>query len=87
VSGYIIETGRPALVFGGFNGGDNVVAVDDLAEMVEKGALRYVLGGPELGRSKPEISQWVESTCQQVEVPGAVQAGSRAAMVLYDCGG
>ncbi len=87
VSGYIIETGRPALTFGGFNGGDDVVTVEKLAEMVERGELRYVLGGRELAQRKPEIGQWVERTCTPVKAPGATTMDRGQPTVLYDCGG
>lgn len=87
VSGYIIETGRPALTFGGFNGGDDVVTVEQLAEMVESGELRYVLGGRELTRRKPQIGQWVESTCTAVDAPGLTTTGRGQSTILYDCGG
>jgi 4-amino-4-deoxy-L-arabinose transferase-like glycosyltransferase len=86
VSGYILATGRPALTFGGFNGGDDVVTVERLAAMVESGELRYVLGGQELSRSKPEIGRWVQRTCTAVKVPGLLASGPGQPAVLYDCG-
>ena len=48
----IIETGRPVVTIGGFNGGDPAPTVSQLAKMVADGRLRYVLisssgsGGP-----------------------------------------
>jgi 4-amino-4-deoxy-L-arabinose transferase-like glycosyltransferase len=86
VSGYIIETGRPALALGGFHGGDDVVTVEELAEMVAEGELRYILGGEGLALAKPEISHWVESTCSTVEVPSLPDSDPRQHLVLYDCG-
>jgi 4-amino-4-deoxy-L-arabinose transferase-like glycosyltransferase len=87
-SPYILATGRPVLTFGGFNGGDNVVDVGQLAEMVAEGELEYVLGGQELVRRKPEIGQWVQSTCTAVAIPGVTPPGPGQALpsVLYDCG-
>ena len=87
VSGFIIETGHPALAMGGFNGSDEVVTIEELAGMVERGELRFVLGGPELGRRNSEIGRWVESSCTAVEVPGTMGSGRGPATVLYDCGG
>jgi len=87
VSGYILETGRPALPFGGFNGGDDVVTVEQLAAMVEAGELRYVLGGQELTRRKPELGRWVQRTCTAVAVPGLPASGPGQQAVLYDCAG
>jgi 4-amino-4-deoxy-L-arabinose transferase-like glycosyltransferase len=87
LSGYIIETGRPALTIGGFHGDDDVVSVEALAQMVAKGELRYVLGGEELARRKPEIGRWVESTCTAVRVPGLPNSSPRQFEILFDCGG
>ena len=71
---YILATGRPALPLGGFTGGDDVVDVDRLAQMVQEGKLRFVLAEPELTWKKPEIAMWLEAHCQ------------RQANMLYDCG-
>lgn len=98
-SPYILATDRAVLTFGGFNGGDNVVSVDQLAAMVESGELRYVLGGEELALRKPEIGLWVRSQCTEVLSPRSGVRLSREdqsaqaplgpgpdATVLYDCG-
>jgi 4-amino-4-deoxy-L-arabinose transferase-like glycosyltransferase len=87
LSGFIIATGRPALTFGGFNGRDNVVKVEELAEMVGEGKLRYVLGGQELARTKPKIWRWVESSCTIADAPGLAGSAQRRRPILYDCGG
>jgi 4-amino-4-deoxy-L-arabinose transferase-like glycosyltransferase len=84
-SPYILATGRPALTFGGFNGGDDVVTVEQLAAMVEGGELRYVLGGRELTQRKPEIGHWVESNCTTVPVGTGSRSGPGQASTLYDC--
>jgi len=78
---YILETQRPVLTFGGFNGGDDVVDVGELAQMVKEGELRFVLAGQELAHRKPEISGWLNDYCRVVSVPGR----SRSLDVLYDC--
>jgi 4-amino-4-deoxy-L-arabinose transferase-like glycosyltransferase len=85
VSGYILATGRPALALGGFNGADEVVTADELAAMVARGELRYVLGGPELARVKPAIGRWLEASCAPVEAPDPRAAGPGTRPVLYDC--
>ena len=87
VSGYILATGRPALALGGFNGVDDVVTVEELAGMVARGELRYVIGGPELSRQKPEIGRWLNESCTAVEGPDPrSDAGRQPVPVLYDCG-
>jgi 4-amino-4-deoxy-L-arabinose transferase-like glycosyltransferase len=66
-SAYVIETGRPVLYMGGFNGGDPVVDAADLQQLVDEGRLRYIMwGGSQHGGS--DIGSWVESTCTVVEV-------------------
>ena len=90
-SAYILETGRPALTFGGFSGGDNVISVEGLAEMVSDGELRFILGETDLIR-KQDIGVWVRQNCTAVDVPGTVdthvQQGGRGrgeASFVYDC--
>lgn len=73
---YVIATGRPVLYLGGFSGQDEVVAADELAQMVAEGKLRYIYwnangdngrlgpGGPRGNQSA--ISTWVMSTCAPV---------------------
>lgn len=72
---YVIATGRPVLYLGGFNGVDQVVNGDDLAQLVSAGKLRYIYwgggeggppgGGP--GGQQSEISTWVTAHCTPVE--------------------
>jgi len=72
-AGIIIATGEPVVTIGGFNGGDPAPTVDELAELVESGQLKYVLlggqgGGPGGGAS--EISAWVQEHGTAVEDAG-----------------
>ncbi len=60
----IIETGRPVVTIGGFNGGDPAPTVSQLAAMVRSGELRYVLlssgaGGPSRGNGA--LNAWVKA--------------------------
>jgi 4-amino-4-deoxy-L-arabinose transferase-like glycosyltransferase len=71
---YILATGRPVLPLGGFTGDDDVVDVAKLAQMVQEGRLRFILGDRELAWKKPEIAAWLEAHCR------------RQANGLYDCG-
>jgi len=70
---YILATGRPVLPLGGFTGDDDVVDVDELAQMAQEGRLRFILDR-ELAWRKPEIAAWLDANCQ------------RQANTLYDCG-
>ncbi len=59
----IIATGKAVVTIGGFSGGDNAPTVAQLAAMVAKGELKYVLlsgggGGPDRGNSA--IASWVQ---------------------------
>ena len=94
---YILATLRPVLTFGGFSGGDNVVDVDRLAQMVADGELRFVLADDGFARQKREIGAWLADNCTTVAIPGATQSrlasnpmprpgGPGQANVLYDCG-
>ena len=68
---YILATGRPVLYMGGFNGQDQVVTSEDLAQMVSEGELRYVYWSAEgrgPGGTNAEISSWVTFSC--TTVPG-----------------
>ncbi|HMV28108.1 MAG TPA: hypothetical protein PKE23_01900, partial [Anaerolineales bacterium] len=86
-SQYVIETGRPVLYMGGFSGGDAVVTVDDLKELVANGELRYILYGGDRGNQ--EITSWLNSSCAIVndfnDLSQAQQGPQNQAMTLYSC--
>ncbi len=84
----VLATGRPVLYMGGFSGNDDVVTVQDLVEMVNKGELRYVIFG-EPG-NKWEIAKWLRVSCAVVDEfsqrPGPMQQNPvPEGWVLYDC--
>jgi 4-amino-4-deoxy-L-arabinose transferase-like glycosyltransferase len=64
-AGIIIQTGEPVVTIGGFNGGDAAPTVSELAAMVSRGELRYLLlssgggGGP--GGSRQGLTSWVKA--------------------------
>jgi 4-amino-4-deoxy-L-arabinose transferase-like glycosyltransferase len=74
-AGMVLETGRPVLYMGGFNGQDPVVSAEDLVQMVEDGELRYVLWGGSNRNAKQsaEIGSWLQSSCVAVEGAGLKQ--------------
>lgn len=69
-SPFILATGRPVLTFGGFSGRDNVISVEQLAEMVAAGEIRFVISDGSLQQQKPEIAAWVQHNCSIVSLPG-----------------
>jgi 4-amino-4-deoxy-L-arabinose transferase-like glycosyltransferase len=75
---YVLETGRPVLYMGGFNGGDPVVSATDLQTMVAAGELRYVLwtGGGRAGSTSIEIERWLAESCQPVTGLGLATSGA-----------
>jgi 4-amino-4-deoxy-L-arabinose transferase-like glycosyltransferase len=63
-AGIIIATGQPVATIGGFNGADPAPTVTQLAQMVAKGELRFVLigsGGGAPGGSATSIATWVKA--------------------------
>ncbi len=85
----VLVTGRPVLYMGGFSGNDHVVDAGDLAELVAKGELRYVLFTREWDR--PGILHWLKTACTRVEQfipqdPGSARRDpNQDALGLYDC--
>ena len=81
-AGIIIQTGKPVVTIGGFNGGDPAPTVSQLAAMVHNGELRYVLlssagfGGRDGGNEA--LSTWVQQ--HGTAVTGA---GTTSGMTLY----
>jgi len=95
-SPFILATGRPVLTFGGFSGRDNVISVEQLAEMVTAGEIRFVISDGSLQQQKPEIASWVRHNCSIVSLPGVPAdvrqpgpgsgpQGPGQAGQLYDC--
>jgi 4-amino-4-deoxy-L-arabinose transferase-like glycosyltransferase len=67
----IIETGKPVMSLGGFAGGDQVLTVDEMKQMVADGEVRffYLSGGQGGGGSNSgnsAIFTWVQNTCTAV---------------------
>lgn len=82
----ILATHRPVLALGGFTGGDQAITVEQLADMVASGQLRYVLAL----QLRPDVMRWVQANCQVVSEwaggrGGAPGLPNRQAL-LYDCG-
>jgi 4-amino-4-deoxy-L-arabinose transferase-like glycosyltransferase len=95
VAPIIIETGRAAMAIGGFTGSDPILTVEEFAEYVARGELRYVISSGNSGpANRPDGGQngilaWVQKSCAPVtelnlnndnpQNPGNGQAQ------LYDC--
>jgi 4-amino-4-deoxy-L-arabinose transferase-like glycosyltransferase len=67
---YVIATERPVLYLGGFMGSDQVVTVEELAQMVKEGQLSYVYySGDSRGGMgmQDSLASWVRTACTPVE--------------------
>lgn len=89
---FILATNRPVLTFGGFTGSDRAVTVDQLAELVATGQLRYVLVAPaRMQGPQRDLMNWIRGNCRPVPLyewagvrPGAPIRPDRP--ILYRCG-
>lgn len=75
----IIKTGEPVMSLGGFSGSDQILSVDSLKDLIDKGKIRYFLGsasggGGGMGGGNSGIFTWVSGHC--TEVPAADWGGS-----------
>jgi 4-amino-4-deoxy-L-arabinose transferase-like glycosyltransferase len=83
----IIRTGEPVMSLGGFSGSDQILSVDSLKELIDKGKIRYFLGlesdgGGGMGGGNSEIFTWVSGHC--TEVPAADWGGSSGNFLSAD---
>ncbi len=75
----IIKTGEPVMSLGGFSGSDQILTVDSLKDLIDRGKIRYFLGSGSGGGGGPGggnsgIFTWVSGHC--TEVPAAEWSGS-----------
>ncbi|WP_263249047.1 ArnT family glycosyltransferase [Saccharopolyspora rosea] len=92
----ILDTGRPVMAVGGYNGDDPAPTVDELRRDVHAGLLRYVwtggssgvrgMGGPVDTRVVDESMSWVAHHCAVVP-PADYGAAPGSSTQLYDCRG
>ena len=80
-----VETGKPVMAIGGFNGGDDAPTLEQIQALVANGELRFVAtggggGAPNRGGSSSSISSWVSSACAAVTIDGSATS-------VYDCAG
>ena len=94
-SSLILNTDDKVIDLNGFEGHDPVFTADELAGLVDKGAVRFFLAGGGPGGSDMESTRWIEDNCEQVpeeewQSPDAGEQGGGGppgrASSLYDCG-
>ncbi|MBV9544832.1 MAG: glycosyltransferase family 39 protein [Chloroflexi bacterium] len=81
----ILATGQPVMSLGGFSGGDPILTVDQFANLVASGQVRYVLvgggGGPQ-DSGTSSIMSWVQANGTVV----TIASGSASQTRLYALG-
>jgi 4-amino-4-deoxy-L-arabinose transferase-like glycosyltransferase len=95
-SSIILNTDDKVIDTNGFEGHDPVFTPDELAGLVDEGAVRFFLvGGGRPGGSNNESADWVQDNCEQVpqeewQSPETGEQGGGGppgrAPALYDCG-
>jgi 4-amino-4-deoxy-L-arabinose transferase-like glycosyltransferase len=84
----ILATGEPVMAMGGFSGGDQILTVDELREMVTEGEVRYFLVSPQEGQ-RNGLVRWVTNRCAAVpqQAWGTTPSGGPGGPTqVYDCG-
>jgi 4-amino-4-deoxy-L-arabinose transferase-like glycosyltransferase len=84
----ILATGEPVMAMGGFSGGDRILTVDELREVVGEGEVRFFLVSPEEGQ-RNELVRWVTNSCDAVPRRewGTPSGGDPDGPTqIYDCG-
>jgi 4-amino-4-deoxy-L-arabinose transferase-like glycosyltransferase len=77
----ILNTDEPVISLGGFNGADPVFSNEELAGLVNQGAVHFFLIE---GRDRKEDSvRWITDNCEQVQQQ--IGRSSDSTVLLYDC--
>jgi 4-amino-4-deoxy-L-arabinose transferase-like glycosyltransferase len=79
----ILSTGRPVMATGGFTGGDPILTLDEFADYILGGQLRFVLTASD---GESTFIPWLNDHCQTVP-PGMwrISPGMLDEFDLYDC--
>ena len=84
VAEFIVDTGLPAVAYGGFLGTDSALTLDRLRELVEEGKITYFLisgqGGG--GGSNSELTSYVKENAALVD-PSEYGASGQSGLTLY----
>jgi 4-amino-4-deoxy-L-arabinose transferase-like glycosyltransferase len=97
-SSLILNTDDKVIDANGFEGHDPVFTADEIAGLVDTGAVRFLLTGGGPGGSNSEAASWAQDNCEQVpqeewQSPDAGEQGGGGppgppgrGQTLYDCG-
>jgi 4-amino-4-deoxy-L-arabinose transferase-like glycosyltransferase len=67
VAGLIIDTGLPAVAYGGFLGWDGAISLDKLKALVDEGVVTYFLVPSGIGRSMSALTNYVTRNAKLVD--------------------
>ncbi len=91
-SPFILSTDEKVINLNGFEGHDPAFTADELAGLVDEGAVRFFLTGGGPGSSGMESTGWIEDNCEQVpeeewQSPDAEEQSGPPGRerTLYDC--
>ena len=90
VAQFIVDTGLPAVAYGGFLGSDQAITLDRFKELVKEGKITYFLvseqsGGMGMG-SNSEILSYVEENASKVVASEYSGSSSGSGVTLYRFG-
>ena len=85
VADFIVDTGLPAVAYGGFLGSDNALTLEQLKALVVAGKVTYFLVSQQSGRNNSDLVSYVEQNATQID-PSEYGASSSSVGTLYKFG-
>ncbi|HET8840485.1 MAG TPA: hypothetical protein VFN35_03420, partial [Ktedonobacteraceae bacterium] len=88
---FILDTGRPVVALGGYDGFDQTISVQQVATLIQQGVIRYFLLPQVVALSdgtfimQPTITRWVAAHCTLVP-RSVVEPGSPGSQKTVDLG-
>ncbi|MPL99736.1 hypothetical protein SDC9_45957 [bioreactor metagenome] len=67
VAQFIVDTGLPAVAYGGFLGSDNAITLDELKELVSQGRVTYFLITSQSGGSNSGLASYVRQNATLID--------------------
>lgn len=65
-SPYIVHSGRPVLLIGGFIGRDRMISDAEIAQMIADGRVRFLYLPESTAAFRPELREWAAANCRLV---------------------
>ncbi|HWP50387.1 MAG TPA: glycosyltransferase family 39 protein [Clostridia bacterium] len=83
VADFIVDTGLPAVAYGGFLGSDNAVPLDRFKTLVTSGKITYFLASSRSGGSGSELSTYVKENATLVDA-SAYGGSGNSQLYVFD---